>query len=256
MNRIELDNDNYLQFQPTPWDAEVFGYQTIEIVNIQYNNVQKLDQLLPMLDEYFSGNITTLCFLRINSSDRQLKFYIQKHGFYYVETSFIVTIPQLKTHSYNVIVKKMLTLSVPDEADFHQIKMIASDSFDHSRFHEDPTIDQEKARKRFYNWIDNMRNQQKAFLVYKTGAKVISFLAYEITNNVVDLILAGSAKEDGLISYYFWPSVLAHFKSLNVRKVKAVISASNLGIVNLYVGLNFTFEKTLIGYHKFYKQIY
>lgn len=252
MLRISIDDQNYINYRFTPWDSKIFECGTSEILEIYYNNEANLTLLLIDFEKEMDRNKISFTYIRINSNDKLLKVLLQKSGYYFVETSLSVSLNNLRKHNFKSIFRNDLKLIKPDEIDFIQIKSIAQNAFNYGRFHEDLYIDENKAKERYFNWIDDLRKQSKNFLVYKVENEIISFLIYElINNNTVELILAGSNVNRGLMSPYFWSSFMTYFQENEIKKVKTIISSSNLPILNLYNKFNFTVEETMFGFHKF-----
>lgn len=252
MDKITIDDNNFLTCRYTPWDERAFNLLTNEIMEINYNNEKYLENLLKLYDDFSIFNKIKFSYTRIDSQDTLLRNTIQKKGFYYAETSYKVSLSKLKKIDFDSIIKTDLKLDIPTKEDIDQIKIISKNDFHYSRFHEDRNIDIDKARIRYYNWVDDLVNQKKMFLIYKHQNEVISFLIYDIYEDICNLILGGSKSDAGIMSYYFWSAFLKYFQKKEIKKINTIISASNLGILNLYSKFGFNFEKTLIGFHKLY----
>lgn len=252
MQKISVDETNYLVFRPTPWDSKIFGFNTNEILEIHYDDIEKLPALVALFDSHNVREGIKFTYTRIDVGDKALRGVLNKSGFYYAETSLSMKNNKVLTGNYGAIFRNHLELTVPEEADFEHIKIIARDSFSYGRFHEDVSFDEERASARYYNWIDDLRRQSKKFLVYKSNNIVISFLAYEAVDNCVMLVLAGSMREHGLLTPYFWASFMTYFQNKGYKRAHALVSASNIAIINVYVKLNFLVEKALLGFHKRY----
>ena len=74
-------------------------------------------------------------------------------------------------------------------------------------------------------------------------------MAYRIEEGTADLILGGTRAEQAVLAYPFWSAVLGRLKQEGVRRVETVISAANLGVLNLYARLGFQAHETLVGLH-------
>lgn len=252
MHELRINEHNYVAYRPTPWDARVFGFPTNELLDIRYEDMDAACRLLELFDQNNIREGIRFTYTRINATDKVLRYVLSRFSYYYAETSFFLTMNSIQKQDFAARFRNDLPLTEPAPADLEQIRIIARDSFDFSRFHEDYHIDEAKARDRYYRWIDDLVGQGKKFLVYKTGDVVKSFLAYSLSEGTVDLILAGSRKGNEMVSYYFWPSFMTYFQGLKCSRAKTVISASNTGIINLYAKLDFKFERTMLGFHKMY----
>jgi len=252
MDTLRIDEHNYILSRPTPWDERVFGFKTNELVDVRYQDIESLRHLIALFDRSNRESNVRFSYTRVNTEDKLLRHVLSSFSFYYAETSLSVGINKMDKQDFGANFKNDLPLTVPDTSDYDQIKEIARSSFDYSRFHEDYNIDIEKARDRYFYWIDDLVAQGKQALIYKRDGIVKSFLFYERHDASVDLILAGSIRGSDILSYYFWPSFMTYLQQGGCKKATTVISASNIGILNLYARLNFKFEKTLIGFHKMY----
>lgn len=252
MDTLSLDTSNFIEFRATPWDSRVFGFATNEILKVRYETEEGLDQLLTLFDEYNRAENITFTYVRVPGEDARQKAAVQRHGFYYAETSLLLAWDKRNSRASNFALRTGFRLEEPAGEDFERIREIARDSFHHGRFHEDCNIDPVKANQRYYLWIDDLRRQDKKFLVYKSGGKVQSFLVYTLENGQADLVLSGSDASAGFLSCYFWSAFMKYFADSGCRKAQALVSASNLRIINLYSRLDFDCVAMYAGFHKFY----
>lgn len=253
MKEIRINDENYIKFSETPWNTKAFGFSVYEIKQFVYSDEFMLDNLLNFYIEAENDFSVDCSITRIDSINILLKRKLQNKNFYYAETSFDITVKNLKKFTENSKIRGGLNLSVPVENDFSEIKKIASDDFHFGRFHEDSNFPIDKTRMKYANWIDEMVSGSEQFLVYKDEVGVASFLAYRQNESFVDLLLAGSRAGKGATSFYFWASFMEHFEALGVKEIYTNISAANTGIMNLYMALGFKFSKCLQGFHKMNK---
>jgi len=241
--------ENFLHLRETPWDTEILGFRTNEILEVHYQNQAGLSSLLGEFVAYNQSNEISLTLVRVDSNEKQLRHLLQKFGFYYMETSLVVSLPSISKLDTSKLFPSKFILCKPAGKDFDEIKRIAMESFHYGRFHEDVNIATELACQRNYNWIDNLIAQNEEFLVLKLNDKVCSFMIAHTENNITTFILGGSSEEKGFLSPFFWTLCLKHFQENSTKVVRTIISASNIAILNLYMRLGFVVEKTLIGLH-------
>lgn len=248
---FHLDTETHLEFRPTPWDTRAFGFNTLEVLAIQYKDPEKLLPLLSVLDHLLVERQIKFVYTRIKASDLALKQVLQDKGFYYAETSLLVTKRDLQKEDFQAILPSTFPLTRPSrEEDFHQCKGIARDAFRYSRFHEDPRIGLALAQRRNASWVDDLRAQGKEFLILAPGQQVRSFLAFHREEQRTTLILAGSAEGFGYLTPYFWSSFLQRFQEQGVKRADALISAANMAIWNVYAKFRFRVEEVLLGFHR------
>lgn len=253
MNRISVGTNDYLDFRATPWDMRSLGLNAIEVMNLRYHDVSGLDSLLDELLHYCSLNTIDLAYLRVDSADFPAKAALQDAGFKFIETSLKVANPKVQKFDFGKIIPSRFCLRSPLESEFPQIRQIAHDAFDFSRFHEDYNISKEAARRRYADWIDDMFAQGKNFLVYEAGGAIKSFLVYDCTaEGTYNLLLAGSERSQGYLSPFFWSSFLTQLKAENAKRIETVVSAANIPVINLYAQFGFCVEQSLFGFHKYF----
>lgn len=253
MTQLAISEGSFLDFRETPWDQRSLGLNAIEILEIQYGGEAGLDALLKSLDKHCVANRVDLAYLRIDALDKRLKKALNHAGFEFIETSLKMAHQNMQKYDFGKIIPPRFQLQQPSGEDIPQIKRIAYDAFDFSRFHEDYNISESGARQRYADWIDDLLKQDRKFLVYKPAGCVRSFLAYdEPMTGIVNLVLAGSEKSQGYLSPFFWSSFLAKLKNDGATRVETTISAANVPIINLYARFGFVVEKTCFGFHKYF----
>jgi hypothetical protein len=205
MNKvIEIDSEHRLEYRETPWDTIAFGFPTNEILNIYYSEPILLKQLLTQFEKKSRKNGVRFSYCRINANDIALKNALQKSGYYYAETSAFIYKHDVHREEFSAIFRNDLPLSMPQsELEFQQLQVIAQNAFHHSRFHEDPFIDPALAKKRYYNWINDLRAQECSFLTYSSHGTIQAFIAFVQKKKSVKLILGGSDEGKGFIAPFF-----------------------------------------------------
>ena len=250
---IIIDDENILEFRETPWDTRAFGFLTSEVLSIKYSNCTLLNELLSTYASTVKDQGVRFSYCRINAEDLELKKALQLAEYYYAETSILLTKRNVHKEDFGKIFNNHLTLTAPQsEEDYQQIKVIAQNAFHYSRFHEDHNIPHDRAKLRYFNWIDDLRLQNKEFVVLKSKNTVHAFLVFSMEEKYVNLIVGGSAEGKGFLSPFFWSSFLTEFQRRDIKRVDGIISAANIPIFNLYIKLGFKIDKVLLGFHRFF----
>ncbi|BDY13567.1 GNAT family protein [Hydrogenimonas cancrithermarum] len=246
-------NDAWMEYRETPWDRQSFGVQTKEIMAVEYSNEEDLAMLVEEFEKTLEEE--ALVYFRCDSNDLTVKKVMISKGYYIAECSCLMKLARFKKIDFGKIYKNDLPLDTHyDEKDIEQLQEIARESFHYSRFHEDPFIDLEKAKRRYEHWILDLIDQGKELFLYRSGDEIISFLFYEVIDNKANLILGGSKDGYGMMTLYFFSTILTHFQKIGIKKVEVMISASNLGIANTYIKFGFTDQMTFFDYHKIFKK--
>lgn len=251
---LALDPEHALRFRFTPWDERVFGFPTAELLEVKYTDPGRIPELLLAYDRVNREAGVGLVCARIDANDFRLKDELARHDFRYVETSLVMANDAVAKHAFETVFKRTLPLGAPENADeLEQIRVIAREGFQYSRFHEDVRIDRRRARERYYRWVDDLVAQGKRILVYRAQSEVAAFMAYDVRGAEVDLVLGGSGPGRGFVAPQFWASVLAHLRDEGHRCVIARVSAANLGVVRLYIRLFFNVRSVDLGFTKLYR---
>jgi len=251
VEKIYID-DSWLEYRKTPWDEKSFGIQTKEIMAVEYANEEDLTFLVEEFEKTLASK--ALVYFRRDSNDLVLKKVMLSKGYYIAECACLMKLARFKKVDFGKIYKNDLPLDTDyDKEDIRQLQQIARESFHYSRFHEDPFIDLERAKKRYENWILDLVDQGKELFLYRDdNGSIVSFLFYEIIDQKANLILGGSKDGYGMMTLYFFSTILTHFQKVGIKKIEVMISASNLGILNTYITFGFTAQMTFFDYHKIF----
>ncbi len=248
--QFNINNNNHISYQDTPWDNKTLLYKSREIHSLNYSDQESLESLVKYFNLKNEKDRIELISVRIPAQDFSLKSVLQKNGYRFIEVSLKMKLCNFENLDFNHRLKNVIKLQRPAPKDFDQIRNIARDDFNFGRFHEDPLIQDERARERYYYWVGDLLDQGKEFFIYKKDEDVISFIAYQIRDSAVELILGGSRSDYGYASYYFWSSLIDYFSKSNIKAIDTMISAANTGILNLYIKFGFSVTNTLFGFHK------
>ncbi len=254
LNNIFGKAAGVLQHRDTPWDTNSLGVRTNEIVSLEYANMENLRELVQKYLAYIELQGILFSYCRLSSEITAAHSVLQENGFYYAETSIELTKTNLQRESFKRGDRRLLKLILlKEENDIIQVRDIAYRAFDYSRFHDDPHVKIEKARSRFYSWIDDLIRQGSEIVIYKTNDTVHGFMAVFIDGDTARLMLGGSDVGKGFMSLYLWKSVLFNLQQRGIRSVTGLISVRNISIFNMYISLGFTVKQVFNGFHRFVK---
>ncbi len=238
-----------IRYRLTPWDTKVFEFKTAEITTFQGEEISNIEKEYALIEKELREQEVKFVYTRIDANDFKLKNFIQKSGFYFSDCSLKI----LRTKINKFVKEKLPTLSlelIKDE-DISEVKEIATNSFNYSRFHEDYNIPDNLCRKRYSNWIDDLLIQNVDFLVAKVGNKIVGFNAQRTENKQVELILAGCNSGSEVYVLSLWNEILEYNKNKGINRISTLISAANKGMANVYSHFDFRINDTLLGFHKF-----
>ncbi|MCI5218014.1 MAG: hypothetical protein D3914_02170 [Candidatus Electrothrix sp. LOE2] len=250
MKNISFCN-SLLFYRDTHWDKKILGLDTKEILSIIYNNKSELHNIIDKFENTIFSK--TFVYFRCDSNDQAIKQEMIKRKYYIAESALIMHHTKLHRIDFSKLYRSNLELDTNiDRTEIKKIQLMSYNTFNYSRFHEDPFIECEKARRRYYNWIPELIAQKNNLLVYRQDNEIISFMFFSIEKETAKLILGGTKEGYGMMAPYFWSSVLMYLQKSNIKKVEAIISSANLVVLNLYINLGFNVKKTFFDYHKLY----
>lgn len=249
MNTIEFDN-NSLLFYETPWNNSILNGNTNEIDSINFNAIDSGLKLLKLFEEECIKSKIKYSAIRINSDNRNIKSILENSGYSNVETSMLVTSNINKIPKNPLFDKFKFSVQSATKSDLDTIKSISNNEFKYGRFFEDSGIPYLDSQQRNLNWIDDLYNKSN-LMVGVINSNVFAFMAFKIKNGEAVLELGGVDSKYSHLAYPFWYKIFEHLKENKVKNVNALISASNLNVVNLYSKFEFRFSDVYFGYRKF-----
>ena len=252
MQTIKINELNYISFDDTNWNSKALGYDTNEIYDIEFNSIDLGFELISQFEKYCNDNKIKYTSLRIKPDSKLKKELLEKCGYISVETSLYVTntIKNIKTN--NFLEKFSFSIRECTIDDVDTVKKIASTDFNYGRFFEDAMIDTKSAKIRNSNWIDDLLKKSKV-LVGEYNGNVFGFMSLKNTNKTINLEFGGVDSNYSHLAYSFWYRILKQLENENITHITALISANNIGILNLYSFFDFKFKNSYIGYRKIRK---
>lgn len=253
MNSISLPSGESARIRLTPWDERAFGFPTSEILSISSSNFSQLPLLLAKVDQWNAAQGVRYCVSRIASSDHQLKAAMQGAGFYFAETSLTLSKTKLDQCDLNAITPRRVHLRPATVFDIQAVRSIAANDFKFGRFLEDPFLEAGLASSRHANWAEDLITQGLMQIAF-TSSEIIGFHADRLDGDgkSADLILTGTTSKYAMLSLPLWVSALESLQKRQITNASTMISAANIGVVNLYRALDFRFDAAFLGFHKRY----
>lgn len=240
-----------IDYRLTPWDEKSIGLKTAEIIINKISDYENFEKTYYSIESDLINLGVEFIYTRINCNDVKLRFAIQDCGFYYAESSIEVVNNYVKKFQKNKL-PKISYEKATDNYEYDVVKKIASESFNYGRFHEDINVPFSKAQIRYYNWIDDLIKQKAEIYVAKVGDTIVGFNIQKTnySENSTVLVLAGCNTGAEIFASSLWNEIISHNKSNSINKISALISASNLGVFNLYINFGFKIKNTFFGFHK------
>lgn len=250
MQKILLDNDNYIICQDTPWDSKILGYNTNEITEFVYSNEGQLHKLIQEYEKKCIQQKYLFTNTRIAPGDKILRKVLSTVGYLNTETSLIVELHTKNLKFDESINKLKFSTKYFKSRDIPDIEDMASSIFFHGRFFEDPFISIGDAKTRNRNWIKDLENSSNIILG-EINSGIFGFMAFKMDNDVATLILGGVKDNFKHLAYSFWLRIILELKNEHkIKKIIGVISASNIPSINIYSFFGFKVTNCFFGYHK------
>ncbi|MBL0456199.1 hypothetical protein JD499_03085 [Aeromonas enteropelogenes] len=183
---------------------------------------------------------------------REKRHALENAGFYYAEMSYELSFKNPKAHTFvRDLSNRLLLLPVQSQHDVDFIKAIAHDNFKHGRMLEDLNVDYPAAQQRMANWIDVLAKHPYELFIVKCNERNVGFHAQHPSadGQEVHWILTGTCSEYSMLSVPLWQSAFKLAQNRNVKSINTVISAANIGVLNLYNSFPFRVDRALCGYH-------
>ncbi len=219
----------------TPWDREVFGVETYEI--IAHGNGSLNPEVEALVQN--PGHYT----LKVNPLSS--KEDIQQLGFYYVDTLIepFCKESDFRPHSHP-------SAYLQDQMTSKELEPLVLGVFKHGRFHRDFNLDPHLSDLRYLNWASQL-NQSGQLIGLGFDQNLIGFFAFDKAKILLHSILP-TYQGKGLGKYLWTPACQRLFAQGN-SEIYSSVSTANLAIVNLYISLGFKMRNPLDVYHKMVK---
>jgi hypothetical protein len=252
MNKIKINDDNIISFYNTEWNDNVLECRTNEIFEIKFDSIKRGEELLNLFEEECNNSSIKFSAIRINSNSKDIKLILENENYSNIETSIRVE-SNIKRFQENKLFEKFkISLEMANDDDLNCMKNISKNDFNYGRFFEDPNISLNSSRQRNSNWIDDLYEKSN-LLVSKKKGNLFAFMAYKRINSDVNLEFGGVDSKYSHLSYPFWYFIIRKLKDEGVSDINALVSGSNLPIINLYSRFDFRFVSSFFGYRKFRK---
>jgi len=215
----------------TPWDAIAFGIDTHELADASAGSLQQATAT--------AGHHT----VRVDPlASKQL---LDEYGFYYCDTLLepYCNLERLKSLSHP-------DCTVAKDAEWQALLAICHGAFAHGRFHRDFNLDRESADIRYDNWLRQLYDRQTIYGLFWRN-ELTGFIAYS-DNRLLLHAVAKAFRGKGYAKYW-WSAVCAELFNMGHTEVKSSISAANVGALNLYASLGFSFRNPQDIYHRLVK---
>ncbi len=233
-NDIVIEDQNIrFYFEYLEWDSEFFSKKSYSL-NIYKSTLGTSVLIKEEIIDKFKN-----CFITIKLStslDVSILFFLQKCGFYYVDTEIVLEYvlnnnSQKKDDNIKIIKKK-----VNSDLPYNEF----GNAFSLTRFHTDINIPNLKANELWINYLKNYKlSAKKHMFTAEDKGKVVGVILVNIEKDIAILFYVSVLKEyEGLgIGTQLMNEVLKYFKNYRIVTETQI---KNINAMNYYIrnGLN------------------
>lgn len=244
----EGENATHIEYRERDFESECFDNRTLEVLDW---DVDDFPATFAKLIEHENLKHGDFLYLRLSAVDIAKIRSAEKAGFYYVESSVF---PFLHMRGWEKEQFKRFiwpTVQVGENL-IDEVEEIAHSTFKGLRFNIDPFIEEEKADKRYLQWLRNAYAGGEDIRAIMHKDKVAGFsLLRDDGNGKVLWRLAGmhpDLKTAG-IGMVLYASTVAYCKDIGVKHIDGGVSMSNTPVVNVLSSVGFSFKEPTVVLH-------
>ncbi len=232
----------HIESRYNSWDFDSMGLKINEILSFNSDTLDRdIKEYLKNINDY------NLSIIRVDESDRVARNTLEKHNYKMKEVTYeiISTKSTFDKLDEKIIDKKY---EIKDFCELSELKKITKKMFKHGRYIEDCEIDYQLSDDRNVAWVAQLCKSDNVFkkFLFKNH-KLIGFMFGTHTDTICTFTLGGVIEEYSHMASFFWKDLILENKN---KKIQTTISATNLGILKLYLNFNFKIQKVKVGYHK------
>lgn len=236
-----------IKYLHTEYDDILLNGKSIEIIEI--NGIEALNK--SNFIEFINDCNIKFIIYKISSKELLLKKKLSEIGFYYVTST-------VQLYEFNLLEKSYINNSnlficeKNRDENFLIIKKLMLENFYHGKFYEDFNL----------NYLSNQRQNLVLNNLYKDSLNnfvvinneinfPVGYFIHKKNSKYQELIFAGLNKEifELGLGDKVWNKFHFYLKSISIEKTHTSISLSNIGILNIYSKLGYTFKYLKEHYH-------
>lgn len=235
--------DDY-QIIDLDWDTAFFGIPSCKINFYATISKNQIDLIMAEMNKY--------CFITINNINNisENNYLLAKYtSAFLVDLNYQLekrVVPNDDKYEFD---KKISIVDNDNSDDLNQLEKIAEQSFEYSRFLNDPHLKLTKGRQVYLQWLKNAINDpRKKVICYKEKNKVYGFLVYSIVNEVgvLELVAVDSVVRGGKIGTHL---LQAFENCCGLNRVKVGTQADNRRAVQFYIKNGYKLVSSSSIYH-------
>lgn len=236
-----------------PWDSAVFGRPVAAIDSIEIGDPQIAEREYAAFERWLDEENIHLVSCRLAHAKLRESMLLEAFGFRFVEMVVHPSIDDLARVNFNAHSDEGVTVSSAEASDVPILSEIAERAFRHERYYVDPRIDQRISGMRYRRWVENVTaSSRQSLLKCMFGDCVASlFIVEEIVPGTMywHLVAVAPALQGQGVGRRALRSLLRRHAGDGMRCVTTTVSARNIAMQNLCVGLGFRFHEPEMTFH-------
>ncbi|MFL2143619.1 GNAT family N-acetyltransferase [Ruoffia sp. FAM 20857] len=224
------------------WDTNYFGVDSAIIKLYDTLLEEEQDNLVQISKEFNFVTIANICNNPLNNQWINTK---TPSIMVDINIQFEKEILDKNKNDKNIFVKNQLENNV-------QLLKLAENSFNYSRFMNDPYLNKEKARKIYYNWtLNSFRKDNKYFVYYKDEESIYGFILFSMDklSATVELIAVDENYRGKNLGTRLIKALENYVLEQKKYRIKVGTQINNIPAINFYINNKFKMKSISSTYH-------
>ena len=229
-------------FIDLPWDTEYFGIKSGKVFLNEEIELNNLKEIIRITEPYEFITISNL-----NNTATNNSLIGRYTNSFLVDTNiqFEMNVENNNRESYFDAINNL--------EENLEILRIAKNSFNFSRFYNDPFLDRNLSHQLYSNWIKNsFNNKEKYFIVAQEKDEIFGYLLfsfYEADALTIELISLDKTAQGKGIGTKLLASLMCFAGNNNIHKIKVGTQIDNIQAINFYMKKGFSLTSISSIYH-------
>jgi len=243
LSNVILSRENF-ECKYLDWDTEYFGVKSARVNLFNVVSESEQEEIINFCSDYSFVTISN-----IDNQNENNLWLSSKTKSFLVDMN-IQLIKNLKgIQDINSI--ENISIEAKYEYDEKLIE-IAKNSFNHSRFFNDPNLPINLARNIYSYWTKcAFENEKKFFVIYKDKEATTGYILFSLHDDycLIELIAVNSEYQGMRIGYKMINKLESYLVKQNITKIKVGTQVNNLSAIRFYTSCGFEFNKCGSMYH-------
>jgi RimJ/RimL family protein N-acetyltransferase len=231
-----------LDYFLVPWDTRIFGVPVAQIADLRVLEPKQAARDYERFIDWCTEKQVAFCACRVPAERLADSMFLEERGFRFVELNYLPRLTGLQElHTSD----EGIEVALAEDSDRAPLKEMATHTFRHGRFHQDPRIDPRLGDRRYGVWLDNaFASAHQRVLKCSRDGDLVGFFVVEYPEQG-HCYWSLNALAPGLggrgLGKRVWRSMLHWHRAEGAHTVSTSISSHNVAVLNLYVALGFRF---------------